>query len=104
MDLEINIQLGELTVKKNTLEVLDAHFGALPDFVSVLGQGTLHVQCAEVSNTTHRSWLRVVGKRHDLQVRCLRKAFFASVSSSTSALVDATCDLFAVASGWCLSS
>lgn len=69
VDLEINIQLGELTVKKNTLEVLDEAYGTLPDFVAVLGGAdTLRLKCAEVKNTTHRSWLRVVGKRHDLQL------------------------------------
>ena len=38
VDLEINIQLGEMTVKKHALEPLDPAYLELPDFRAVIGR------------------------------------------------------------------
>eukprot|EP00854_Cymbomonas_tetramitiformis_P001789 gene1789-2455_t len=70
-NLEINVQLGELTVKKNRIQTMDRQVAEMSDFGTVLGRRwgeQASMQCAEVKNTTHRTWLRLAGKRHDLQV------------------------------------
>ena len=72
VDTEVNIQLGEFTLKKNPMQLLPDVFLRYPDFIHVLGkydpaQGDA-IQCAQVNNTTNRTWLRLVGRRHDVQL------------------------------------
>ena len=92
-DMEINTQLGEFTVRKNRLRHLDAHIREMPDFVAAMGpvlakrgiepshfqqlskgeelkigdSGDV-IHCAEVKNTEHRTWMRLVGLSHDVQL------------------------------------
>ena len=92
-DMEINAQLGEFTVRKNRLRHLEASIREMPDFVAALGpvlakrgiepshfqelskgdelvigdSGDV-VHCAEVKNTEHRTWMRLVGLNHDIQL------------------------------------
>jgi len=93
-DMEINTQLGEFTVRKNRLRHLDARIREMPDFIAAIGpvlekrgiapshfQRELYgvdkinigdsgdvVHCAEVQNTEHRTWMRLVGLSHDVQL------------------------------------
>jgi len=72
VDTEINVQLGEFTLKKNPMQLLPDDVFAFDDFKYVIGE--FHpergdaLQCAEVNNTENRQWWRLVGKRHDVQV------------------------------------
>jgi hypothetical protein len=70
VDTEINVQLGEFTLKRHQIEPLDPAIMKLPDFQDVLGKIVKEdiIQCAEVKNTTNRKWLRLVGLRHDIQL------------------------------------
>lgn len=69
IDTEINCQLGVYAIKKHALHALDERFRRFADFVDVFGPPNqeVRIQCAEVRNTTRRSWLRLVGRRHDVQ-------------------------------------
>eukprot|EP00667_Euglena_gracilis_P000067 EG_transcript_67 len=67
-DTEINVQLGELTLKKHHLSPLPAVYTKFADFADVFGTAASQVmQCAEVQHRTEREWLRLAGRRHDLQ-------------------------------------
>ena len=72
VDTEVNIQLGEFTLKKHRVEPIDERFRGFGDFAAVFGRimaaANGGVQCAEVKNTTQRLWVRLVGRRHDLQL------------------------------------
>jgi hypothetical protein len=66
----VNTQLGEFTLKKHQMGILDDRFANHPDLVYVLGplrkkQGAL--QCCEVQTAANRLWIRLVGLRHDIQ-------------------------------------
>ena len=74
VDTEINLQLGDFTLKKHHMEMLNDDIHQHPDYVAVFGaraksanRGLGGVQCAEVKNTTMRKWVRIVGQRHDVQ-------------------------------------
>ena len=69
METEINLQLGDLTLKTARLEVLDPAIANMPDFIAVFGpqHNRTPMQSAEVKNTLYRSWVRLVGRRHDIQ-------------------------------------
>ena len=69
VDTEINLQLGDLTLKTARLEVLDPAIANMPDFIAVFGpqHNRTPMQSAEVKNTLNRSWVRLVGRRHDIQ-------------------------------------
>ena len=76
---EINVQLGEFTMKKHRMTQLSRAVRRTPEFKAVFespaaktsGGNVLHphtrVQCAEVQHTTLRAWWRLVGRRHDVQ-------------------------------------
>lgn len=69
-DTEVNTQLGEFTLKKHQMGMLEPRFALHPDLVYVLGplhkkQGAL--QCCEVQTAANRLWIRLVGLRHDIQ-------------------------------------
>ncbi len=71
VDTEINIQLGEFTLKKHRVEPLPRYICEMEDFVTIFGENlaqSFGIQSAEVKNTTARLWLRLVGRRHDVQV------------------------------------
>lgn len=70
VDTEINLQLGEYTLKNHTLQALPAGIANADDFVSIFGvaRDSNPIQCVEVQNTTCRTWLRLVGLRHDVQL------------------------------------
>ena len=70
VNTEINIQLGEFTIKKHVTQPLDVEIQEHIDFESVFGHVTNDdiIQCAEVKHTTNRQWLRLVGLGHDVQV------------------------------------
>jgi hypothetical protein len=65
---EINIQLGEFTLKTRKLEILSEHISERKDFQSVFGKTSGAVQCAEVKRTEKQTWLRLVGLRHDVRM------------------------------------
>jgi len=79
-DTEINVQIGDFTLKTSRLQVLEQSTVSMPDFVEVFGSRLAQLQCAEgnymhndthniicvVKNTEHRRWVRLVGLRHDL--------------------------------------
>lgn len=69
-DTEVNTQLGEFTLKKHQMGMLEPRFALHPDLVYVLGP--LHktrgaLQCCEVQTAANRLWIRLVGLRHDIQ-------------------------------------
>ena len=70
VDTEVNIQLGEFTLKKHRVEPIDERFRGFNDFAAVFGKMMANanggIQCAEVKNTTQRLWVRLVGRRPDL--------------------------------------
>ena len=67
IETEINIQLGEFTLKKRQTKQLNFEISDHPDFITVFGNIAQEnpVQCAEVLTTADRSWVRLVGRRHD---------------------------------------
>eukprot|EP00808_Paulinella_micropora_P020702 g53334.t1 len=67
--MEINLQTGEFTLRTSQITALPAAIRAQPDVVSVFGADLQdRIQAAEVRNTTKREWIRLVGRRHDLQI------------------------------------
>jgi hypothetical protein len=75
-------QLGEFTLKRHAMATLPREIESHHDFISVFGAATASsttnargssrssatIGCAEVKNSEHRKWLRLVGRRHDVQV------------------------------------
>ena len=68
---EVNVQLGEYHASTHKqMRVLPPELvQGFPDFNVVFGSGAdaLSFQSAEVQTTAQRTWLRLVGQRHDLQ-------------------------------------
>ena len=67
------MQLGDLTLKKHRVQVLDRQIAELPDFREVFvtpGRGAegSAIACAEVAVTSQRRWLRLLGRRHDVRL------------------------------------
>ena len=69
VETEINVQLGQFTLRKQQLQLLDDEIQMQPEMLEIFGEGIVEnpIQCAEVANTANRSWLRLVGRRHDIQ-------------------------------------
>lgn len=80
------LQLGEFTLKRHAMTTLPQQIECHPDFMDVFGGagktnsgsgsgGRSHalatIGAAEVKNSEHRQWLRLVGRRHDVQVGSL---------------------------------
>ena len=65
---EVNVQLGEFTIKKNAIQPLPPNFAELPDFSVVLKDKAYKdiLQCAVIEQKTNRTWIRLVGLGHDL--------------------------------------
>eukprot|EP00958_Prasinococcus_capsulatus_P016955 scaffold1900_cov389-Prasinococcus_capsulatus_cf.AAC.31 len=67
--MEINCQLGVFSVKQNEVHRLKEGIMSVPEFRNVFGQVDAGgMECAEVQDTSNRSWYRLVGRRHDLQL------------------------------------
>ena len=70
VDTEINIQIGEFTLKKHRMQILEAAWMRFLDFALIFGHkedsGVSGLQSAEVQHKRHRKWVRLVGRRHDL--------------------------------------
>ena len=69
-ETEINVQLGEMTLKRHHMQLLEQGVASHPDFVLVFGDTSARGrhQCAEVKRSQYRRWLRLLGTRHDVQV------------------------------------
>ena len=63
VNTEINVQLGEFTIKKNAVQPLPQYMMRNEDFQNVFRRVTHEdvIQCADVKNTTNRKWMRLVG-------------------------------------------
>ena len=70
VDTEINLQLGEYTLKNHALQALPAHINHHTDFMQIFGakRESNPIQCVEVQNSSHRMWVRLIGLRHDIQL------------------------------------
>ena len=70
VETEVNIQLGEFTLKKQQMQLLPEEVYDMRDFIQVFGLAEKGngMMCAVVQHTTNRSWLRMVGCRHDVQI------------------------------------
>jgi hypothetical protein len=90
VDTEINLQLGDFTLKTSTLDTLEPHITSHSDFLAIFdapqrraetrskelkadGSGELVVRkslgpipCANIKMTTHREHYRLVGRRFDV--------------------------------------
>jgi hypothetical protein len=70
LDTEINIQLGDFTLKSSRLEVLNEFLplDQSEDYMAIFGRDVdaTPMQCAEVRHASHRQWYRLVGRRHDV--------------------------------------
>jgi hypothetical protein len=70
LDTEINIQLGDFTLKSSRLEVLNEYLplAEYEDYTSIFGRhvDATPMQCAEVRHSSRRQWFRLVGRRHDV--------------------------------------
>lgn len=70
VNTEINVQLGEFTIKKNPVQPLPHFMMENVDFISVFHAVTSDdvIQCADVKITTNRKWVRLVGLGYDIQL------------------------------------
>jgi hypothetical protein len=66
-DIEINAQLGTFSVQNARLEALDDRVGTHPDFLELFGENGRLMQCAIMKVSANRYWVRLVGRRHDIQ-------------------------------------
>lgn len=55
-NVQVNIQLGSLTVNTSRLEALDDRIMRMEDFQEVFGKDCRQVQCAPVKITSMRLW------------------------------------------------
>ena len=69
VNTEINIQLGEFTVRKNITKPCDESMTSDRDFISAFSSLKINdiIQCADVKNTIFRKWVRLVGLGYDIQ-------------------------------------
>ena len=67
VDTEINLQLGDFTLRHSRLQILEDRYLTFPAMAQVFGNKVVDavIQCAEVKNTSRREWYRLVGRRHD---------------------------------------
>jgi hypothetical protein len=67
---EINVQLGEFTIKKHATRPLEMEYKEFEEFDAVFNGMTRSdvIQCAEVKHTEFRQWVRLVGYSYDLQL------------------------------------
>lgn len=69
LNTEINVQLGEFTIKKHHIQALPQFYYNVPDFKTIFkDMPSMEVlQCAEVRNSSNRTWVRLIGRGYDLQ-------------------------------------
>ena len=67
-DVEVNLQLGEFSLRRQALTPLPNDVARHSDFLGAFGEATGPIQSVLVSATSQRRWLRLVGERHDLQM------------------------------------
>eukprot|EP00919_Chromeraceae_sp_WS-2016_P010528 GHVR01024575.1.p1 GENE.GHVR01024575.1~~GHVR01024575.1.p1 ORF type:complete len:1627 (+),score=452.86 GHVR01024575.1:727-4881(+) len=66
-EVEVSVQTGEFSLRKNAIEVLGDWVMEFPDFRALFGdQQRNKMQSALVSASTNRYWCRIMGRRHDL--------------------------------------
>ena len=70
LDTEIDVQLGEFTVKRHTISPLEKEFTRHEEFRAVFAHfpNKDSIQCAEVRHLSNRKWVRLVGLGYDLQL------------------------------------
>jgi len=73
-ELEVNLQLGTLTLKASLLRPLDESITKLVDYKAIFGEvgsgqdvKSKQIQCADIERRQHRLWVLLVGRRHDVQ-------------------------------------
>lgn len=69
-ETEINVQLGELTLKRHHMQLLEQAVARHEDFVATFGAhaASTRYQCAEVKRSRNRRWMRLLGLQHDVQI------------------------------------
>lgn len=68
-DVEVNLQLGEFSLRTQALQPLQREVRSLADFAQIFGTSTTEpIQSVQISRTTQRRVLRLVGERVDLFV------------------------------------
>lgn len=69
IETEMNVQLGEFTIRRHLINPLENRIVQCDDFLSVFADLTRDdiIQCAEIKHTTQRSWVRLVGMGFDVQ-------------------------------------
>jgi hypothetical protein len=65
-EIEVNVQLGTFSLNRSRLQGVDERMVDFPHFKQLFGDQGHLAQCAAVSITTKRVWMRMVGRRHDL--------------------------------------
>ena len=68
VDTEINVELGEFTIKRNRMQLVPLSMGAHDDYAAILGpmDPVKRPQCAVVRTTAEREHVRLLAARHDL--------------------------------------
>ena len=64
--IEVDLQTALLTIGSQHMRALDAQYASLRDVVAIFG--TQSMQAATVESATHREWVRLVGRGHELQI------------------------------------
>ena len=67
-DVEVNLQLGEFSLRRQALMPLPKEVETHADFITAFGYSSGPIQSVQVSATSNRRWIRLVGERHDLQL------------------------------------
>ncbi len=65
-EIEVNVQLGTFSLNRSRLQGVDERMVDFAHFKQLFGDQGHLAQCAAVSITTKRVWMRMVGRRHDL--------------------------------------
>ena len=68
VDTEINVELGEFTIKSSRAMLTPVHMGDFDDYRQLFGpmDAARRPQCALVSSSAERQQVRLLGLRHDL--------------------------------------
>lgn len=69
IETEINVQLGEFTIKKNAIQLLPEFFKNFEEFDTVFHRikSKNVLQCAVIEQRQYRMWVRLIGLGYDLQ-------------------------------------
>eukprot|EP01012_Entosiphon_sulcatum_P009332 TRINITY_DN1521_c0_g2_i1.p1 TRINITY_DN1521_c0_g2~~TRINITY_DN1521_c0_g2_i1.p1 ORF type:complete len:4962 (-),score=1074.52 TRINITY_DN1521_c0_g2_i1:73-14958(-) len=66
LDLELNLQILQLTLRASNLQALDSEMANNEDVKAVFQDVTDSMQCAVVESAQNRQWVRLVGRDHDI--------------------------------------